>query len=123
MNTFRQHTPNFVDLDEPAPTCEFETTEQLLNLEVVQRYGNGDNFSHFALNGNQLMVVSDEGFTWWVVGYIDNPDDVNLPKWSGGRYRAEMPDGNEVVLTHEVVSSCGEKLTLQDGTVAKDLSR
>lgn len=40
-------------------------------------------------------------------------------KWDGGKYKAEMPDGTIKTLTDEVYSSCGDKLTLRDGTEAK----
>ena len=92
-----------------------------MELEIVQRYGKEDDFSHFALSGNLLMEISNEGFNWWVVGYIENPDSVDLPQWDGWKHRAQMPNGDIVVLTSEVVSSCGDVLTLKDGTKAKKL--
>ena len=92
MNEFKQHIPCFVDIDPPSPNLyEFETTEELLNLEIVQRYGKEKNFSHFALNENRLIEVSDNGYYWWVVGYIKYPNDVDLPKWEGPKYREKLP--------------------------------
>lgn len=121
MNEFRQHIPNFVDIDAPPPS-KFETTEDLLNLEIVQRYGKGKNFSHFAISDNCLMEISDEGFHWWVVGYIKEPDKVDLPKWDGGKYQAKLSNGEIVTLTSkEIYSSCGDELTLKDGTKAKNI--
>ena len=121
MNKFKQHIPNFVDVDECSDWIEFETTQDLLKLEIVQRYGKRKDFSHFALSNSCLMEISDEGFHWWVVGYIADPSMVNLPQWEGRKHRAEMPDGSRVILTNEVVSSCGDVLTLRDGTKAKNL--
>ena len=121
MNEFRQHIPNFVDIKAPL-LDKFETTEDLLNLEIVQRYGKRKDFSHFAISDNCLMEISDEGFHWWVVGYIKKPNEVDLPKWDGGKYRAELPNGKKVILTsNEVYSSCGDELTLRDGTKAKNI--
>ena len=122
MNTFRQHIPNFVDGVTPD-TLEFETTEELLNSMTLSKYGQREDFSHFALNGSTLMEISDEGYHWWVVGYIEKPELVNLPNWEGGKYRAELSTGEVVVLSKEVVSSCGDELTLRDGTKARNVSR
>jgi hypothetical protein len=87
-NTFRQHIPGFVgDPDDSPKEYTFETTEELLALEVVQRYGKGPDFSHFALFGDLLMEISDGGRHWWVVGYLGDPTSVDLPQWvppSGG---------------------------------------
>ena len=121
MATFRQHIPAFVDIDGPPPVAEFSTTDELLALEIVHRYGKGPGFSHFAMSDNHLMEISDEGFEWWVVGSVSDPSAVDLPKWGGGKFRAELPDGSRVVLGSEVVSSCGDVLTLRDGTKARNL--
>ena len=120
MNEFTQHIPDFVDVLERPPAIFFETTEDLLGLEVVKRYGNERDFSHFAISGNVLMEISDEGFKHWVVGYIKKPDLVNLPVWGGWRFRAELPNGKKVTLGREVVSSCGDILTLEDGSKARN---
>lgn len=123
MNGFKQHIPNFVDVSKNPEWHDFETINQLLALEVVQRYGKGDKFSHFALSDNRLMEVSDNGLRWRVVGYIKDPDAVDFPQWEGWKYRAEMPDGTIKTLTDEVVSSCGGILELADGTTARDMRR
>jgi hypothetical protein len=121
MNSFTQHVPSFCDMDAPAPT-PFETTEDLLALEVLKRYSRKPGFSHFAMSSNALMEVSDGGYFWWVVGYVEHPELVDLPKWGGGRYRAELPTGERVELqADDVLSSCGEVLTLRNGTTARNL--
>lgn len=79
MNTFQQHIPPFVDVDRPAP-ISFVGTDELLALEVVQRYKD-KRFSHFAMSDEYLMVIRDGGKDWWVVGYIEKPDEIDLPKW------------------------------------------
>jgi len=92
MNLFIQHIPSMVDIDPPTE-IPFETTEELLALEIVKRFGEHPNFSHFAMSDNRLMKISDEGYHWWVVGYIKHPDQVDLPKWSGAKYRVEPKEG------------------------------
>lgn len=120
MNKFKLHIPNYVDTDTP-PWEEFETTEDLLSLETVKRFGQGNDFSHFVMSGDHLMEISDNGFRWWVVGTIFDPSVIELPEWDGGKHLAELPNGEEIVLTKEVVSSCGGLLTLSDGRMLKDL--
>ena len=125
MNTFTQHIPSFINMNEPAKEIEFETTEDLLNIGVVKQWMkpiNGKPFSHFAISGNYLMVIHDNSFSWWAVGIVKDPNSINLPKWAGGKYKAEMPDGRvEILMNKNVMSSCGNTLTLQDGTKAKNL--
>ena len=123
MNWFRQHIPTFVDVDESPQRIPFETLGELLNLEVLKWYGQQADFSHFAISDNCLMEISAGGLRWWVVGYLGDPAAVDLPQWDGGKYKAEMKDGTVVDLSGaEVKSSCGDVLTLRDGTTAKNLS-
>ena len=125
MNIFTQHIPSFINMNEPAKEIEFETTEDLLNIGVVKQWMkpiDGKPFSHFAMSGNYLMVIHDNSFSWWAVGIVKDPNSINLPKWAGGKYKAEMPDGRvEILMNKNVMSSCGNTLTLQDGTKAKNL--
>ena len=88
MNKFKQHIPNFVDFGKAPEWIEFETTEDLLNLEVVQRYSKRRDFSHFAISGDLLISILDKGYKWWVVGYIEDPTVVDLPKWQP-KYKAD----------------------------------
>lgn len=83
MNTFKQHIPNFCSGFEPD-TFTFETTEELLNSDTFKRYGTRPDFSHFALSDNLVMEINDGGKHWWVVGYVEKPDEVDLPQWDGG---------------------------------------
>lgn len=126
MNKFKQHIPNFINVDK-SPDIEFKATEDLLGINVVKQWYepvDGKPFSHFAISGNRLIVVHDNCFSWWVVGYIKYPELVKLPKWVGGKYRAELSDGSRVELTSkEVVSSCGNILTLKDGSNAKNIKK
>ena len=120
QNAFKQHVPAFVDLEKYPEWIPFDTTKELLGLEVVRRYI-GPTFSHFAISDNTLMEISDEGFHHWVVGFIRYPERVDLPKWAGWKHLVRLKDGREVVLTDEVVSSCGGVLTLRDGSKGHDV--
>ena len=119
MNNIMQHIPSFVDVD-PAASIEFETTKDLLKLPMVKQYEKEG--SLFAINTNHLMVINDNGFSWWVIGRIKDISNVDLPQWSGWKFKAESKDGTKTILSHEVVSVCGDILTLVDGSEAKKLN-
>jgi hypothetical protein len=122
MATFRPHVPAFFDISEPPPATEFATTAQLLAIDRVARYRKKRGFSHFAMEDECLLAVLDDGHDWWVIGTVSDPSAVDLPKWGGWKFRAELPDGTQTVLGDEVVSCCGDVLTLRDGTKARDLA-
>lgn len=123
-NHFRQRVPAFIDLDKVLE-FDFETTEELSNHSFIQGFLNVKNTSTLVKSENLLMVVSNEGFNWWVIGYISNPDDLKLPEWDGGKYIVQYENGEVEVLTKEsknpVVSSRGDEITLRDGTKCKNI--
>lgn len=119
MNTFTQHIPRYVD--GTPKSLNFETTDDLLSLDGVHQYTNDKGFSHFAISDNCLMSISNDGFNWWVVGYIKDVSSINLPKWEGWKFKAEMPDGSISIVGSEVSSSCGDVLTLRDGTTCRKI--
>jgi len=121
MNKFTQHIPSFVDTDKRL-IIEFETPEELFNHQYFQLVTKYSKFSHFAIHNRYLMEISDEGFHWWVLGMVDKPEELNLPQWDGWKFRALL-DGEEVVLSKEVTSSCGDRLELRDGRVATNLRK
>lgn len=122
---FSQHIPTFVEtMGEPSPCFEFNSLQELLDHPIVARYKEHCDgvFSHFALSDNHLMVISNDGFNWWVVGYVSDPDALDLPKWEGWKYDAELADGSRAVLNgNQIVSSCGDKLKLHDGSFARNV--
>ena len=71
------------------------------------------------------MIEEKEGFSWWVVGSVLNPNDLEVPQWNGGKYIVEYENGEVEVLTKEsknpVVMTCGDKATLKDGTKCKKI--
>lgn len=93
MNKFKQHIPSFVDrFGEELPVIEFSTTQELLEIDVVKQWKkpmDGKLFSHFAIKDNALMVIHDDGFHWWVVGYVEDPLTIDLPMWDGPKYEKE----------------------------------
>ena len=45
MNKFKQHIPNYVDVDRQPEWIEFNSTQELLELELVQSHKEYKNFS------------------------------------------------------------------------------
>lgn len=81
---FRQHIPGFVDID--PFEFEYSSTQELIeNPEIVKRYKDKD-FYKWSWSSNDgkwskacLMVETEEGRHWWVVGYLS--DIPELPEW------------------------------------------
>lgn len=87
---FVQHIPPMVQTDTPPATLDFSTQEQLEAWLLTQHYGTKDDFSHYAISGNSLIEVSNNGFYWWVVGYV-KPAPPWLPEWKA-KYREPCVD-------------------------------
>jgi len=116
MNRIIQHIPSFIDVNKKLEWINFNTIEELLNIPFVKQWAkpmDGKDFLCFALYGNYLLVIHDDGFHWWTVGYIENSSSIDLPKWIGGKYQAQMLDGSIKILTSEVISVCGNTLILK----------
>jgi hypothetical protein len=81
MNRIKQHLPGFVD-GEPQE-ANFDTVEDLLAIPWVGFFKQRPSFMRFSKSRELLMAeMRDEH---WVVGYIKEPDRVDLPLWQGHR--------------------------------------
>jgi hypothetical protein len=116
MNTFWFPKTSFHDPEYVPVVYEFETTTDLLALEAVRRYDSPG--AKFCMSDSHLMVVTRDGFEWWVVGRIGEPHKVDLPTWEGPKVRIRFTDGTEAVVSKEIHSMCGDLITLRDGTKA-----
>ncbi len=121
MNSFRRHFPGYVDCDEserlPIP---FLDTADLLALDPVIVAGEGRKFSHYAMYNNCLMAVHDDGLEWWVVGYVEHPEQIDLPQWEGWKFRAVIDGEKTVISGDDVISSCAGYIKLRDGREIKE---
>lgn len=129
MLKFIQHIPSFVDsrgMDVFELECS--SVEELLSNPFFDKY-KGDKFSHFTKskerNRYALMSISDNGFSWWVVGFILTKEPLDLPEWEGWKFRARLDGENVIVGTGadcvaKVVMISGGTLTLDDGRVAHE---
>lgn len=121
MNKITYHTPGFCRGDDHQPdACEFETLTDLMNLERVKKWAKNPEFSYFALSDNIFMFIGNDGFKWWVIGYIEHPENIDLPKWNRGKHLVEL-NGEIYILTDEVRSVCGDQIELRDGRVGRNL--
>jgi hypothetical protein len=122
-NEFYQHVPNYMDIDRQPP-IEFDTTEELLANEYVSQYLRKDD-SSFVMGDDHLMVISDNGFKWQVAGVIRHPDQVNLPKWEGAKYRVKWVKDYDygVVYGKDGVSICGNDVIIKNNGVATQVSK
>jgi len=80
MNRIRQHRPAFVTGFENE-VVKFNTAEELLEIEFVKNFSRNDNFYRYSLGSGALMAEYEDGYEWWVIGHIDNAEEVNLPMW------------------------------------------
>ena len=115
MNTYKPYrNPGFMDGQPGPPAVEFETTEDLLALGDVRKSHSPD--ARYVMSDNYLMVLTHDGFEWWVLGRISDPSKIDLPKWRGAKMKVRFPDGREeVVQDGEVSVICGDEITLEDG--------
>ncbi len=98
IKTIREHVPGFVDLDRERYVSVFETTEDLLKIDWVQRAGSALKDSEFMISPNDddskkghLMTVKKDNSTWWVVGYISDLEGIDLPEWVHPSKQKERP--------------------------------
>lgn len=122
-NKFRQHVPMFVNDGEGGYSFEFDTSADLMReLDQRRQFWDEDTTRMLAMSESTLIEVTDNGFHWWVLGFIEHPELVaDIPQWEGWKHLARLADGQEVVLTNEVVSACGGLLELRDGTEVIDV--
>lgn len=81
MNKIKQYRPAFIDCEDDNKEIIFNTTEELLGIDFVKNFSQNGNFYKYSISENHLMAEYENGYEWWVIGYINNPKEVNLPKW------------------------------------------
>jgi len=81
-NQIRQHLPNFFSqLDFDRQEVEFNTTEELLNIDFVKSWSQDKDFYRYSMSEETLMVELNGGKNFYVLGYIKRPHRVKLPKF------------------------------------------
>jgi hypothetical protein len=124
LHHFKQRVPAYIDIEELLE-FDFNTVEELEQHPFVQKFLNIKPSSYLCKIDDCLMVVSDEGFSAWCIGRIATMDELKLPTYEQ-KFVVQYSDGRIEVKTenteNRVVSVCGDKATLEDGTKCKDLS-
>ncbi len=88
--TIRPHVPGFVDGLQPEPYV-IGSLDALLELPCVRAWAEdiAPPFYRFSLarpegleDGTALLMAEmDEGREWYVVGYLQSDEDIDLPIW------------------------------------------
>jgi hypothetical protein len=117
VNTFWFPKTSFSDPDYKPTVYEFETTGDLLNLVQAKYHDYGKN-PVFVMSGGHLMVLYRDGFEWWVVGRVGQPEKINLPEWEGPKVRVKWNGIEKTVVGKEILNMCGDEITLRDGSIA-----
>ena len=78
MISIRPHVPSYVDgVDQSVQ--HFNSVEELRKSPFVARHSRL--YPQLMKSGDLLMIVSESGSCWWVIGYIDDPSSLDLPEW------------------------------------------
>lgn len=89
MNTIKQHRPAYFSGFENKVVL-FEDVVELLEIEFVKnfsrqegfvRYSQTDQEASYGSRSVMLMAEYNDGYSWWVVGYLDSPVK-GLPHWT-----------------------------------------
>lgn len=81
-NYIVQHIPGFVETEKEPERVDFDTLEELLAIPFVASWKADPPFERFSLSMNHLMAEMKDG-SYWVVGYLQHPELVQLPQWRG----------------------------------------
>jgi hypothetical protein len=82
MNSIQRYFPGFCDVDDKERvTVSFSTVKEMTEIPWVANWANSAEFDHFAKSGRHLMAILNKGHEWWVVGFIQHPELVDLPEW------------------------------------------
>jgi hypothetical protein len=76
-----QHIPGCVDTGEDPKVAHFNNTHELLCVPWVKHWSEDPKFFRYSMSDECLMAEFDGGKEWWVIGNIDHPKGVYLPKW------------------------------------------
>lgn len=81
MNVLMQQTQPIRGYQREPLEWPFETTAELLGLEVVRDHAQRHDFSHFAKHDDMLLAITRNSTRCIVVGYLADPARVDLPLW------------------------------------------
>lgn len=81
-NAITRYIPDFFDIGDGKPLIrEFNSLNELLEIDFVNSFYEIKDFYRFSLSDNILMCELKDGKKWWVIGYIKYPEKLDLPVW------------------------------------------
>jgi len=80
MNKFIQHIPNYIGDPNPIIIYFYKFSEILEN-DIIKYWTKKSSFSYIVKDENSIMSVNSYGYEWYVIGYIDNIDKIDIPVW------------------------------------------
>lgn len=93
----KQHIPNFCAGFEPKVE-KFKNLEELLNIEWVKHFSELKKFYQYSVSDRcRLMAEYDDGYSWYVIGYLDIglfESMPQLPEWVA-KYKEPSPEEKE----------------------------
>lgn len=87
MNRIIQYIPRFADVE--PKSASFETVEELLSIDWVLGYGGSEPKAVFCKSEPSwdpeeprkwCLMLSTKTW-WWVIGYFDDGESLDLPLW------------------------------------------
>jgi hypothetical protein len=75
--------PGYCDFEYDKSKIEFNTLEELINIDFVKHWMNLKDFYRFSISPERdlLMAELNNGAEWWVIGYLENAN-IHLPIWN-----------------------------------------
>jgi len=78
----KQYLPSFFDpINIERTQHVFKSQEELLEIPFIKSWGDRYNYALTKEEPSKLMAVSDDGYTWYVIGFIDDITGLDLPEW------------------------------------------
>lgn len=118
MNKFSPYTTK-PSVEGRIQPIKFTTTEEFLQIPIIQDHTKVEGFSHFELSVDCVYRICNDGFNRLLIGSIKKPLSIDIPPFSGWKIRAILADGTETVLTNnDIKCMVDEIITLKDGSKA-----
>jgi len=76
-----KHVPGCVDMGDPLKESHFQDVPKLFAIPWVKSFSKYPDFYRYSMSEECLMAEYKGGKEWWVVGSIDHPERIQLPKW------------------------------------------
>jgi len=82
-NAFIRYEHRLYGVDSLPNAIEFETTEDLLNLDFFKSIENFNGFKQYEISGSNIIAVFYN--SWFFMGSIAFSNDIELPQWDDSR--------------------------------------